>query len=193
MKKVLMTLRIPEHIQARLSSECRITCPKTIYPMPRAELLDLIAGHDALFCTSDDTIDMELFDQAGIQLKTVCTMSAGYNHINVAEARTRNIALGHTPDVLTDSGAEINVALVLSCLRGVVSAANSVTNGDWEKQNMRVKNLFGGLGESLVGNTVGFLGLGRIGLATAQRLLPFKIGTVYYSNRQESPLAKEVN
>ena len=120
-------------------------------------------------------------------------MSAGFNHINIAEARSREIALGHTPDVLTDSVAEVNVALVLSCLRGVVTAANSVTNGEWEKQEMRVKNLFQGLGESLVGKTVGFLGLGRIGLATAQRLLPFKIGTVYYCNRQESSLAKEVN
>ena len=89
--------------------------------------------------------------------------------------------------------AEINVALVLSCLRGVVRAANSVTKGDWEKQNMRVQNLFGGLGESMVGKTVGFLGLGRIGLATAKQLLPFNIGTVYYCNRQESLLAKEVN
>ena len=193
MKKVLMTLRIPEHIQTRLSSECSITFPKTRYPMPRAELLELIAGHDALFCTSDDKIDKELLDRAGEQLQTVCTMSAGYNHIDVAEARSHNIALGHTPDVLTDSVAEINVALVLACLRGVVSAANSVTNGDWEKQNMRVKNLFGGLGESLVGKTVGFFGLGRIGIATAKRLIPFKIGTVYYCNRQESLLAKEIN
>ena len=115
------------------------------------------------------------------------------NHIDIIEARSRNIAIGHTTEVLTDSVAEINVALVLSSLRGVVSAVNSVINVDWEKQNMRVKNLFGGLGESLVGKTVGFLGLGRIGLATAKRLLPFKIGSVYYCNRQESPLAKEVN
>ena len=89
--------------------------------------------------------------------------------------------------------AEINVALVLACLRGVVSAANSVTNGDWEKQNMRVNNFFGGLCQSLVGKTVGFFGLGRIGLATDKRLLPFKIGTVYYCSRQESPLHKEVH
>ena len=120
-------------------------------------------------------------------------MSAGYNHIDIAEARARNIALGHTPDVLTDSVAEINIALVLSCLRGIVTAANSVTSGKWEEGDKQEKNLFQGLGESLVGKTVGFLGLGRIGLATAKRLIPFKIGTVYYSNRSESPLAKEVS
>ena len=116
-------------------------------------------------------------------------MSAGFNHIDVAEAKSRKITLGHTPDVLTDSVAEINVSLVLTCLRNIVPAANSVTGGGWEKQE---KNLFRGLGDSLVGKTVGVVGLGRIGLATVERLLPFKIGTVYYCNRGESRLASQV-
>ena len=71
LKKVLMTLTIPEHILTKLSSECSITLPKTRYPMPRAELLDLVPGHDALYCTSDDKIDKELLDHAGEQLKVV--------------------------------------------------------------------------------------------------------------------------
>jgi len=185
-KKVLMTLEIPEQILAKLASECTITLPRTGYPMPRSELLELISGHDALFCTSSDKIDKELLDIAGDKLKVVCTMSAGFNHIDVEEAKARKISLGHTPDVLTDSVAEINLALILSCLRGIKKAENSVTTGVWEQ------NLFAGLGESLVGKTIGFLGLGRIGLETAKRLLPFKIGNIYYCNRSESSLAVEV-
>ena len=58
-----------------------------------------------------------------------------------------------------------------------------MSRGDWSSST----NLFTDLGESLVGKTVGFLGLGRIGLALAQRLLPFKINpTVYYCNRTEN-------
>ena len=166
-RKVLMTLKIPEHIEALLRSESQVTLPRTKYPMPRQELLDLVVGHDALFCTSDDKIDKELLDVAGKQLKIVCTMSAGFNHIDVEEAKARNILLGHTPDVLTDSVAEINIGLVLSCLRGLVRESNSVVSGDWEIKDKGEENLFQGLGESLVGKTVGFLGLGRIGLATA--------------------------
>jgi len=156
------------------------------------ELLDLVPGHQALLCTSDDKVDKELLDRAGEQLKLVCTMSAGFNHIDIAEARSRNITLGHTPGVLTDSVAEVNVSLVLSCLRNIVTAANSVTTGDWEREAAVGKSLFTGLGDSLVGKTVGILGLGRIGLATVQRLLPFKISTVYYSNRGNSSLAEEI-
>jgi len=187
--KVLVTVRIPEHILARLAKECSLSFPVSDYPVPRQELLDLVPGIQALFCTSDDKVDKELLDKAGKQLKLVCTMSAGFNHIDVAEAKSRKITLGHTPDVLTDSVAEINVSLVLSCLRNIVPAANSVTGGGWEKQE---KNLFRGLGDSLVGKTVGVVGLGRIGLATVERLLPFKIGTVYYCNRGESRLAPQV-
>jgi len=189
----LMTLTIPEHILVKLRSECSITLPRTRYPMPRQELLELIPGHDALFCTSDDKIDKELLDVAGDKLKIVCTMSAGYNHIDIGEARARNITLGHTPDVLTDAVAEINIALILACLRNIIQQSNSVGSGEWEEGEKQDKNLFNGLGESLVNKTVGFIGLGRIGLATAKRLIPFKIGQIYYCNRRDSPHAKEVS
>ena len=61
--------------------------------------------------------------------------------------------------------------------------ANQVSRGDWSSST----NLFTDLGESLVGKTVGFIGLGRIGLAVAERLLPFKINPkIFYCNRTEN-------
>ena len=58
-----------------------------------------------------------------------------------------------------------------------------MSRGEWSATT----NLFTDLGESLVGKTVGFIGLGRIGLAVAERLLPFKINpNIYYNNRTEN-------
>ena len=67
--KVLVTVRIPEHILARLAKECSLSFPVSDYPVPRQELLDLVPGIQALFCTSDDKVDKELLDKAGKQLK----------------------------------------------------------------------------------------------------------------------------
>ena len=78
------------------------------------------------------------------------------------------------------------MALILATLRQTVSSANQVRRGQWTAST----DLFSNLGQSLLGQTVGFIGLGRIGLAIALRLIPFKINpTVYYSNRRENPEA----
>ena len=85
--------------------------------------------------------------------------------------------------MLTDSVAEVGVALILASLRQTVSRANQVRSGQWTAST----ELFSELGQSLLGQTVGFIGLGRIGLAIALRLIPFKINpTVYYSNRTDN-------
>ena len=85
--------------------------------------------------------------------------------------------------MLTDSVAEVGVALILATLRQTVSQANLVSRGQWSPST----DLFTNLGQSLLGKTVGFIGLGRIGLAIALRLIPFKINPrVYYSNRRDN-------
>ena len=75
------------------------------------------------------------------------------------------------------------MALILATLRQTVSQANQVRSGQWRAST----ELFSNLGQSLLGQTIGIIGLGRIGLAIALRLIPFKINpTVYYSNRRDN-------
>ena len=97
----------------------------------RDELLKQIPNHDILLCTSFDKVDSELLDTAGESLRCVASVSAGYNHVDTSQLASRGIVLGNTPDVLTDSVAEIGVVLVLDCLRNVVKEANKVSEGKW--------------------------------------------------------------
>ena len=56
----------------------------------------------------------------GSQLKVIGTMSVGYEHLDMAECGLRNIAIGYTPDVLTDATAELTVALLLATSRRLI-------------------------------------------------------------------------
>lgn len=73
-------------------------------------------------CTLADRIDREVLEAAGPQLKVVSTLSVGYDHIDVEECRRRGVLVGNTPDVLTDSVAELTIALLLATTRRIVES-----------------------------------------------------------------------
>lgn len=90
--------------------------------VPRTELLKRVKGKQGLLCTLADRIDREVLEAAGPQLKVVSTLSVGYDHIDVEECRRRGVLVGNTPDVLTDSVAELTIALLLATTRRIVES-----------------------------------------------------------------------
>ena len=81
-----------------------------------------IYGVDAVFCVLTDKIDNEVLDHAGSQLKVVASMSVGLDHIDISSLQKRDIKIGYTPNVLTESTAELIIALLLATSRNVVHA-----------------------------------------------------------------------
>lgn len=75
-----------------------------------------------MFCLLTDKIDDEILECAGPQLKVVATMSVGVDHLDIASLRQRNIRIGYTPNVLTESTAELIIALLLATSRNVTQA-----------------------------------------------------------------------
>ncbi|XP_076149532.1 glyoxylate reductase/hydroxypyruvate reductase isoform X2 [Alosa pseudoharengus] len=157
-------------------------------PVPRAELLKKVKGVDALFCVLTEKIDTELLDAAGPNLRVVSTMSVGYDHLSLDELKKRGIRVGYTPDVLTDAVAELTVALLLCTSRRLVEATHEAKTGGWG--TWRTLWL---CGYELANSTVGIMGLGRIGLAIAERLKPFKVKKFIYSDVSPRPeLANQI-
>ncbi|XP_060064396.1 glyoxylate reductase/hydroxypyruvate reductase-like [Ylistrum balloti] len=188
--RVFATRNIPSPGMDLLKSECDVT----IWPHGRIisheELTENVAGVDGILCHYINTIDEQVLDAAGPNLKVVATFAVGYDLIDVEACHKRNVQVGHTPNVLSDSVAELAVALLLASSRrlkeGMADITNGQADGKWES----------GLylsGPETKGSTVGIIGLGRIGLAVAKRLKGFDVARFLYYDIAEVPLAVEVS
>ncbi|KAG7458829.1 hypothetical protein MATL_G00224730 [Megalops atlanticus] len=157
-------------------------------PVPRQELLKRVRGVDGLVCVLTEKIDAEVLDAAGPNLKVLSTMSVGFDHLSLDELKKRGIRVGYTPDVLTDAVAELTVALLLTTSRRLVEATHEAKTGGWG--TWRTLWL---CGYELANSTVGILGLGRIGIAIAERLMPFKVKKFIYTDVAPRPeLASQI-
>ncbi len=172
--KVLITRRIPQAGLARVQASCEVIQWESDDPIPRATLLAWLAGVDGLYSLLTERIDAELLDAAGGSLKVVSSMSVGYDHIDVAACRTRNIPIGNTPGVLTETTAELAVALLLATARRLTEAAEAVKSGAWSAWKPEWMT-----GRDVFGSTVGIVGMGRIGAAFARRLKGFDCRLLY--------------
>ncbi|KAF8605671.1 D-isomer specific 2-hydroxyacid dehydrogenase [Ceratobasidium sp. AG-I] len=146
----------------------------------REWLLENARGAVALAVTLVDKIDKELIDVAGSSLKVVSTMSVGYDHIDVAEVKSKGIRLGFTPDVLTDAAADIGIMLALMASRNVKQSMDIVHSGKWPLTPWS-PFLLTGPQLSTPNTIVGFLGFGRIAHATLARLVSFNVSRVLYT------------
>jgi glyoxylate reductase len=148
--------------------------------MPAGELRARIAGKDALVSLVTDTVDRVVIDAAPA-LKIVANVAVGYNNVDVAYARSRGIAVTHTPDVLTDAVADLTWAMILGITRRTGEAERLVRRGEWTGWALDFM-----LGSDLRGRQLGIVGLGRIGRAVAERGEAFGMKIVYASRPGEA-------
>jgi glyoxylate reductase len=156
--------------------------------MTREELLAGVAGADAILCAGD-RIDDELLDAAGPQLKIVATYSVGYNHIDVGAATRRGVAITNTPEVLTETTADLAWALLMDVARRISEADRYVRARKWT--GWAPDQL---LGTDVYGKMLGIFGMGPIGQAVARRAFGFRMPVIYTDPiRLDAAREKELN
>jgi lactate dehydrogenase-like 2-hydroxyacid dehydrogenase len=121
-------------------------------------------------------------DAAGPSLRAIANFAVGYNNIDIEEATRRSIAVGNTPDALTDATADIAVGLVLAAARHFQQSILQVRALEWKTWEP-----LGLLGQDLRGKTLGIIGMGRIGGAVARTLVRGWDMKLLYTARSDKP------
>ena len=112
-------------------------------------------------------------------LKVISGYGVGYDAIDTAEAVRRGVVVTHTPNVLNEEVATTAILLMLSCYREVLRDDAYVRSGNWKAKGNAP------LTRSADNQTIGILGLGRIGQTIAKKLAPWNAKIVYHSRNKK--------
>ena len=179
MSRVVVTGRVPDAAIEKLRAAHEVEMWPDPEPIGREELLRRVAGVDAVVSLLTERIDAELLDAAGPQLKVVANVAVGYDNIDVPACSERGVVATNTPGVLTDATADIAFGLILMATRRLGEGERLIRSGqDWKW------GMFFLLGSSLQGKTLGVVGMGGIGQATARRARAFGMEIVYQSRSE---------
>lgn len=183
---VLITRSIPEEGVAVLTEAGLYVHPnKQPHGFGREDLLKEVARHDAVVCQAPDRIDAEVLASAAPRCKVFATCAVGFDNIDIAAAHQLGIVITNTPDVLTETTADLAWALMLAAARRVCEGDRVVRSGQWRGWGM-----LDFLGTDIYGKTLGIIGAGRIGSAVARRAAGFNMRVVYTSRTEKADLKK---
>ncbi|MFP3065346.1 MAG: D-glycerate dehydrogenase [Sulfolobus sp.] len=155
-------------------------------PPPKEWIIENIKEADGLLCTLTNKIDKDIIE-AGKRLKVISTYSVGFDHIDVKYAKSKGVKVGYTPEVLTETTADLIFALMLAVARRIVEGDRLIREGKW---NVPWQPDFL-LGYDVYGKTLGIIGMGRIGKAVLRRARGFNMRVIYNSRTKKEDVDAE--
>ncbi|MGY0693247.1 2-hydroxyacid dehydrogenase [Virgibacillus sp. FSP13] len=160
---------------------------KETEPVPREILLEEIKHVDGLFCLLTELVDQQCLENAS-KLKVIANMAVGYDNIDVIAAKRQGIIVTNTPDVLTETTADLAFTLVMATARRVVEASDYIKAGKWKDWSP-----FMLAGTDIHDKTIGIVGMGRIGQAVARRANGFGMEILYHNRSRHERAEHELH
>ncbi|MFD2208144.1 2-hydroxyacid dehydrogenase [Virgibacillus halophilus] len=153
-------------------------------PVDKEELLKESKKADGLITMLTEKID-DRFLRENPQLKIIANLAVGFDNIDIMAAKKHHIIVTNTPDVLTETTADLTFALLMATARRMVEANDLIKQDGWE-----VWSPFFLAGSDVHHKTIGIVGMGRIGEAVARRARGFDMRVLYH-NRSRKPQAEK--
>ncbi len=183
---LLITRRLPEAVETRASRDYQARLNRADTPYDAAGLVRAAQGCAGVLCTTTDRIDAAVIAKLPESVRILATFSVGFEHIDLAAAGARGIAVTNTPDVLTDATADIALLLILGAARRASEGERLIRDRAW--QGWAPTHM---LGIHLGGKRLGILGMGRIGRAVAVRGRAFGMRIHYHNRTRLAPELEE--
>ncbi|MBN8441919.1 MAG: D-glycerate dehydrogenase [Thauera sp.] len=180
--KVIVTGRLPEEVERELAARFDAQLNIDDRPLTARELQQALQSADALLTTVADRITADVLEVPGRRANIIANYGVGYNHIDVAAAKRLGITVTNTPDILTDCTADLAIMLMLIVARRAGEGERLVRAGHWT--SWRPTHM---IGTRVSGKTLGIIGMGRIGRATARRAQHGLGMKVVFFNRSTVP------
>ncbi|MCE5089250.1 2-hydroxyacid dehydrogenase [Staphylococcus devriesei] len=188
MGKILVTRKIPDQFIEQLEQLGDVHMwDDEFEPMPRAQFLTELEDAEACFITLSEKIDKESIEHAK-NVKIIANMAVGYDNIDVALANRNGIVITNTPNVLTETTAELGFTLMLTVARRIIEAQQYVQNGQWKSWGPYLLS-----GKDVHGSTLGIYGMGDIGRSFARRLQGFNTTILYHNRSRHEDAERQLN
>lgn len=182
--KVVVARQIfPEGLE-RLRSFAEVDYNDQGLPLTSAELAQRLQGAQGALVTGSERIDASTLVHAQ-DLKIVSNIAVGFNNFDIALLSSQRIMATNTPEVLTDTTADMGFMLLMAAARRLSESEHWLRAGHWQNWS-----LGGMMGMDVHHSTIGIVGMGRIGQAIAKRARAFDMNVIYY-NRRRLPEAIE--
>jgi glyoxylate reductase len=179
---VLVTKRLPSAALARLEDACDVDLNDRETFLTHDELIARVRGKNGLIALLPDTVDRAVLEAGQPDLKVVSAVAVGINNIDVRTASELGVVVTNTPDVLTESTADLTWTLILGIMRRVTEGDRLVRRGGWKAWAFDFM-----MGTELRGKQLGIVGFGRIGRAVAARASAFGVRVAYLARTAQAP------
>ena len=181
--KILITRRWPKPVEKHLAERYDVTLNETDQPFETSEIRDAMTRFDAVCPTVSDRIGADVFKVTDLRTKILGNYGVGFSHIDVAACKRLGVVVTNTPDVLTECTADLAIMLMLMVARRAGEGERQLRSRSWT--GWRPTHM---LGTKVSGKTLGLIGFGRIGQATAVRgHHGFGMRILYHSRKRAAP------